>query len=115
MADILPFTVFKLDINDELPFTLRPTIGLYGACVHRWISEEDKEFYTSFLTNLRIGTVVCKIGEHDVLFSSYDDIIETLDNYKIRPIELTMALRKSKWLLVKEQIHFIATVLKDKN
>ena len=39
---------------------------------------------------------------------------QTLDNYKIRPIELTMALRKSKWLLVKEQIHFIATVLKDR-
>lgn len=115
MADILPFTVFKLDINgDDLPFTLRPTIGLYGACVHRWTSDDDREFYTSFLSNLRIGTVICKVGETDVLFSGYDDIIEIIENYKTRPIELTMALRKSKWLLVKEQLHYIATVLKDR-
>ena len=115
MADILPFTVFTLEINgDELPFTLRPTIGLYGACVHRWTSEDDKEFYTSFLSNLRIGTVLCKVGEKDVLFSSYDDIMDIIANHRSRPLELTMALRKSKWLIVKDQLHYIATVLKDK-
>jgi hypothetical protein len=115
MSDILPFTVFKLDINgDDLPFTLRPTVGQYGACVNKWISEEDEEFYTSFLSNLRPGTVICKIGEKDVLFSTFDEIVDFFDSYNIRPMVLTMALRKSKWVLVKESLHFIATVLKER-
>jgi ankyrin repeat protein len=113
MSDILPLTVFTLEINgDALPFTLRAAVGEYGACMNDWVSVDDMEFYSGFLSNLRQGTVLCKIGDKDVLYMKFTEIIEYLHSYRLRPMELTLALRKSKWLLVKENLEWIRTVLK---
>jgi ankyrin repeat protein len=119
--DALP-DIFEFVCNgDYLPFHVTKTASGYGAKHNGWRTKDDEEFYADMLPKLKPGGVILQINDQDVLYSDFEHIDALLDpsekadgTLPARPLVLLMRAHVSKWAIVRKNLEFIATVLKDR-
>jgi ankyrin repeat protein len=114
--------MFELVCNgDLLPFKVAKCASGFGAKHNGWRSIDDQEFYADMLPKLKPGCVILRINSEDVLYSNFDRIETLLDpaeradgTLPERPLILLMRAHVSKWAIVRQNLEFIATVLKER-
>ncbi len=114
--------MFELVCNgDTLPFSVARRAGGYGAKVDQWATDAEREFYADMLPKLKPGCVILQINGVDVLFSEFEHVLDLLDpseredgSLPDRPLVLLLREGTSKWTIVKQNLTFIATVLKER-
>ena len=120
--DTIADAVFELTVNgDYLPFDIVKQASGYGAKVDKFTSEEDREFYADMFPKLGPGCVILQINGEDVLYSDFEYITDLVDPTKredgtlpARPLILLMSTQRSKWDIVRKNLTWIATVLKER-
>ena len=113
---------FELTVSgDDLPFKIAKCASGYGARHDGWRTKEDQEFYSDMLPKLKPGCVILQINNEDLLFAEFDHIQKIIDpseredgTLPERPLVILMRAHVSKWGVVRKNLEFIATVLKER-
>ena len=87
IMDVIATKIFQLDVNgDTLPFDLVPAKNDEVPWGGNLDSQDDEEFYTSFLPNLRPGVVIASINGRPVQYELFEDILDIIEDSE-RPLE----------------------------
>ncbi len=120
--DSIADAVFELTVNgDELPVVLAKQASGYGAKVVGFATDDDREFYADMFPKLGPGCIILQINGEDVLYADFEHIEYLVDpseredgTLPPRPLVLLMSTRRSKWDIVRKNLEWIATVLKER-
>jgi ankyrin repeat protein len=120
--DSIAVAVFELTVNgDELPVILAKQASGYGAKVVRFTTDDDRDFYADMFPKLGPGCVILQINGEDVLYADFEHIKYLVDpseredgTLPPRPLLLLMSTKRSKWDIVRKNLKWIATVLKER-